>query len=300
MATSKRVQFKSGPWLLVGDLYLPEEDLSSPKAGLVFSGPFTGVKEQVTGLYARRLAEQGWVCLAFDHRHFGESEGEPRQHEDSAGKLTDLAAAVSFLRQQAEVDPERIGACGICLGTSYVLKFAAFDPRVKAIALIAGAYNSPHTMRRLMGSERYRERLAHFAHTREQYWQTGELPYIPAVAETGAAAMPGAEPYEYYGTARSASPHWVNQVTTLSTYELITLEAAAAADFIAPTPMLMVHGQVDAYCSPESAQATYERAGEPKKLVWLPTHNHIDLYDVEDYVGPAVAETAHWFQTYLG
>lgn len=61
----------------------------------------------------------------------------------------------------------RLGACGICLGASYVLKFAAFDPRVKAIALIAGAYNSPHTMRRLMGSERYRERLAYFAHMRE-------------------------------------------------------------------------------------------------------------------------------------
>ena len=64
--------------------------------GLVFTGPFTGVRDQVTGLYADRLAAAGFTTLAFDHRNFGESGGQPRRHEDPQGKLADLRAAVSF------------------------------------------------------------------------------------------------------------------------------------------------------------------------------------------------------------
>ena len=60
--------------------------------GIVLTGPFTGVKEQVVSVYARRLADAGLATLVFDHRNFGASGGEPRQHEDSAGKLRTCAA----------------------------------------------------------------------------------------------------------------------------------------------------------------------------------------------------------------
>ena len=61
----------------------------------------------------------------------------------------------------------------------------------------------------------------------------------------------------------------------------------------------MIHGETDLYCAPEAAAATYARASEPKRLVWLPTTNHIDLYDREPFVQPAVEEVARWFQTHL-
>jgi len=60
--------------------------------------------------------------------------------------------------------------------------------------------------------------------------------------------MAGQEPYDYYGTQRSASPGWVNQLTALSVLELITVDLAAGGDFITPTPLLLVHGRTDAYC----------------------------------------------------
>ena len=68
-----------------------------------------------------RIAAAGYVTLAFDHRNFGASEGTPRQHEDAAGKLRDLTHAVTFLAAQPEVDADRIGCCGICLGGGYAL-----------------------------------------------------------------------------------------------------------------------------------------------------------------------------------
>lgn len=300
MAVKQSVTFRSGGLQLSGDLFLPDSGSHTASLpALVLSGPFTGVKEQVTGNYARRLADHGYVSLAFDHRNFGESEGEPRQHEDPAGKLEDLADAVSFLRTLSEVDADRIGACGICLGTSYILKFSAFDPRIKAVALIAGAYNDPLVMRENMGGEQYRQQLSAFREIRQRQYETQDVEYMPAISTDGPAAMPGQEPFDYYGTDRAKSASWQNQVTSLSIEGLITLDAASATDFISPTPLLVVHGEVDAFLSPESAKATYERAGEPKKLVWIPTTNHIDLYDQETYVQPAVEHAVDWFQTYL-
>jgi fermentation-respiration switch protein FrsA (DUF1100 family) len=271
-----------------------------PRPGLVFTGPLSGVKEQVVGTYADRLAEAGFVTLAFDHRHFGESAGEPRQHEDPAGKLADLRDALSWLAARPEVDAERLGACGVCLGGGYALRFAAFDPRVRAVACVAGGYNDPAAMRAGMGPDTYRDLLANFAAVAQRQFDSGEIEYLAAVTgDGGPAVMGGDEPYEYYGTARSASPGWVNKLTALSVRELITTDLASGADFIAPTPLLIVHGRTDAYCSPEGAQAVFDRAGGPKDILWLDTTNHIDLYDVDRFVDPAVTRCSAWFAEHL-
>jgi fermentation-respiration switch protein FrsA (DUF1100 family) len=70
-------------------------------------------------------------------------------------------------------------------------------------------------------------------------------------------------------------------------------------EFVSPTPVLVVHGRADAYCSPQAAAAVYERLGEPRAIYWLPTSNHIELYDDERYVGPAVTRVAAWFDEHL-
>lgn len=282
----QRVEFEADGLTIVGDLRMPSQP--GPAPGLVFTGPFTGVRDQVTGLYADRLAAAGYVTLAFDHRGFGESGGQPRRHEDPQGKLSDLRAAVSFLRARPETHPERIGAVGICLGGGYALKFAAFDPRIKAFAGIAGAYNTPYAMRAGMGTDGYRQALASFTSVAEERDRGGDVLYIPAVAAEGDAAMPGTEPFAYYGTERGASAHWENSVTRASVRELITVDNMIGADFLAPTPGLIVHGVEDAYCSPDGAREAYERMSEPKRLVWLDTRLHIDLYDTEPYVTQAV------------
>jgi fermentation-respiration switch protein FrsA (DUF1100 family) len=282
----ERVEFEVDGITLVGDLRAPPASGRAP--GLVLTGPFTGVRDQVTGLYAERLAAAGFATLAFDHRNFGESGGGPRRHEDPQGKLADLRAAVSFLRERSEIDPERIGAVGICLGGGYALKFAAFDPRVKAFAGIAGAYNTPYAMRSGMGRDGYRQVLASLTATVEEQDRGGQVQYLPAVAAEGEAAMPGEEPFAYYGTSRGASACWENSVTRASVRELLTVDNMAGADFLSPTPGLIVHGVEDAYCSPEGAREAYQRMGEPKRMVWLDAKLHIDLYDTEPYLTQAV------------
>ncbi|NRQ39923.1 alpha/beta hydrolase [Nonomuraea sp. NN258] len=286
-----RVEFAADDVRLVGDLLVPEGE--GPWPGLVFTGPFTGVRDQVIGRYARLLTERGFATLAFDHRNWGESGGEPRRHEDPQGKLHDLRAAVSFLRARPEVDAGRIAAVGICLGGGYALKFAAFDPRVKAFVGIAGAYNNPYAMRTGMD---YQAALAAFAEVAERQDRGGPAEYLPAVSEGGEAAMPGDEPFAYYGTARSASATWANEVTRVSIRELITLDNMMGADFLSPKPALIVHGVVDRFCSPEGAEEVFKRLDEPKKLVWVDAKQHIDLYDREPYVTQAVDATADFLR----
>jgi uncharacterized protein len=295
---ARRVTFLSDGLRLEGDLYVPA-GTNAPRPGLVFSGPLTAVKEQVVGIYARKLAARGYVTLAFDHRNWGGSEGTPPQHEDSGGKLKDLRDAVSYLRGLPEVDPERIGAVGVCLGAGYVLRFAAFDPRVKAVALVAGWYNDPRFLRQILGEQFHRQQLSGFAAAAEAQYRSGEVAYLPAVSATGPSLIPGPEPFEYYGTPRSASPGWVNQATVLTLRELFSLNNAFAAEVISPTPVLMVHGEQDAIYPPQAATALFATIGEPKQMVWLPTKWHIDLYDQEQYVAPAVAAADEWFARHL-
>ncbi len=292
---AERVNFTSQGLRLAGDLRVPD---GSPLAGpgglpaLAFTGPLSGVKDQVVGTYADRLAEQGYVTLAFDHRNFGDSEGSPRQHEDSAGKLADLRDAVGFLASRSEVDADRIGIVGVCLGGGYAVRAAAFDPRVRAVAGVGGAYNSPSRLRANLGPDRLRDLLAAAVENLEAERESGEIAYLPAVSPDGPALMFGAEPFAYYGTERSTSAVWENRMTVDSRSQLLQLDAISAAELLDATPFLVVHGKVDGYCTPETAQAIFDRATGPKEIEWIDSENHIDIYDRPELVDPAVARVA--------
>jgi uncharacterized protein len=285
--TGERVTFTADGLTLVGNLAVA----AGGAPAVVLTGPFTGVKEQVTGLYAARLHERGVTTLAFDHRGFGESGGR-RAHEDSQGKLADLRSAVSLLAAHPAVDPARVGAVGICLGGGYAVRAAAADPRIRAVVGIAGGYNSPERFG-ASDPEGYRRALGSFIDRFDEY--------LPAVApDGGTAAMAGDEPFAYYGTPRSAAEHWENRVTYGSLHALMTFDALGAAPLLSATPLLVVHGRSDAYCAPELAEALHAQAAGAKDILWLDTAQHIDLYDVEPYVTRAADAAAGFLHRHLG
>jgi fermentation-respiration switch protein FrsA (DUF1100 family) len=290
MAEDKaRVTFSSEGIEIAGELRVPPG--AGPHPAVALTGPFTGVKEQVTGTYARLLAGAGFVTLAFDHRGFGESGGRP-QHEDTQGKLADLRAAVTVLQGRAEADPGRVAVVGVCLGGGYAMRAAAGDPRVKAVAGVGGGYNSPARMAAGMGAGPYRAALAGFLARYDEF--------LPAVAAGGGeAAMGGDEPYEYYGTGRGAARHWRNQVTRGSLHSLMTFDALGAAELLRDTPLLVVHGKQDAYCSPALAGELYERAPGDKEIRWLDASLHTDLYDREPHVTQAAGAVAAFLHRVL-
>ncbi|GAA3454493.1 alpha/beta hydrolase [Dactylosporangium matsuzakiense] len=286
----EEVAFVTDGITLSGHLRIPAGPV--PPGGhpaVAVTGPFTGVKEQVAGAYAERLADAGLATLAFDHRGFGASGGR-RAHEDSQGKLADLRAAVTTLSTHPAVDSARIALVGVCLGGGYAVRAAAQDPRIRAVAGIAGGYNSPESF--AADPDGYRAALASFLDRYDEF--------MPAVAPDGAeAAMSGDEPWSYYGTDRSAAPTWENRVTRGSLHSLLTFDALSAGPLLSRTPLLIVHGKEDRYCSPDLAAQLYDRAAGPKHIEWLDCTLHVDLYDNEPYVARATDATTTFLTEHL-
>jgi hypothetical protein len=137
-ATRELFRFTSAGDRLIGALYLPAQQ---PAAAVVTTGPLTSVKEQATGNYALALAERGFAALAFDHRTFGESGGEPRQFESPEGKAEDVRAAVTALRGDSRTRDLPVVAVGICAGGGYMAKAVADDQRIRAFVGVAGYYS---------------------------------------------------------------------------------------------------------------------------------------------------------------
>ena len=61
------------------------------------------------------------MTIAFDARYQGESGGEPRRTDKPANRMGDIMGAIDFIQQYPGVDPERIGAFGICGGGGYFI-----------------------------------------------------------------------------------------------------------------------------------------------------------------------------------
>lgn len=116
---------------LAADLYAPK-DASGRLPAIAVCGPFGAVKEQAAGLYAQKMAERGFLTMAFDPSFTGESGGQPRYMASPDINTEDFQAAVDFLSVQDDVDPEKIGIIGICGWGGLALNAAALDTRIKA------------------------------------------------------------------------------------------------------------------------------------------------------------------------
>src|SRR5438477_6376566 len=138
----RKINFDRDGLTLVGDLFTPENfDESGHYKAVIVEGSFTSVKEQMPGTYAQKFTDQGFVLLARDYGHYGESAGEPRQLESPAEKLRDLEAAVSYLTGLPYV--QAVGMVGICTSRGHAGYLGAAEPRFRALATVAAFLPGP-------------------------------------------------------------------------------------------------------------------------------------------------------------
>ncbi len=172
----KNVTFKSVGSTIVGHLYFPvDTDFNMKYPAIVTGGPMATIKEQSPGVFAKALAERGFIVLAFDYRTFGESEGEPRQYEDPASKTEDIQNAISFLVAHKNVDSNRIGALGICNSSSYIADALQSNRRVKAFGTVSGHFSlrEATVTNPLVPEEMRKAMYAKSEEARQQYFETG-------------------------------------------------------------------------------------------------------------------------------
>ena len=285
----KEVSFDVDGSQAVGVLRIP--DSARPLPALALCGPLTSVKEQVTGNYAKAMAHRGYMTLSFDHRHFGESGGEPRQYEHPPRKVSDLRAAFGYLAHRTEVNPQRIGALGICAGAGYLAGAVAKDDRVRSWATVAGFFHDVTKQQEWMG-ERFEAELERATAARLHYEQTGEVIMIPAVGE-GDVAMPLREAWDYYGTPRGQTPTWRNEFALMSREHTLPWDAQSLAPRIR-IPTLMIHS--DNALAPDLARSFFAALGGPKEEQWVYSQGQIDFYDDPARIEPAADALAWHFR----
>ena len=174
------VKYQLNGLTIAANVYTPANfDPNKKYPAIVVAHPNGGVKEQVAGLYAQKLAEQGYITIAFDAAYQGGSGGEPRYVDKPANRIEDIRGAADFISQFKGVDANRIGLLGICGGGGYSIKAAETDKRFKSVATIS-MFNSGDARRNgFMRSQtnNIQERLKQASDARAQEAAGGEILY---------------------------------------------------------------------------------------------------------------------------
>ncbi len=282
---------------LAADLYTPK-GAQGKLAAIAVSGPFGACKEQSSGLYAMRMAERGFVTLAFDPSYTGESSGEPRRTASPDINTEDFMAAVDFLSKQENVDADKIGIIGICGWGGIALNAAAADTRIKATVA-----STMYDMTRVSGNGYFdSEDKEESRHAAREAMAKQRLSDPMAMAGGVVNPLPEDAPqfvkdyYDYYITQRGYHKRSGN---SNDGWRVIGTQAFANSRFLyyineIRSAVLVMHGEKahsryfgeSAYKYMVEGKAEgYNVVGKPnpnpenKELLIIPGASHCDLYD---------------------
>ena len=287
---AQKVTFKNQYNLQVaGNLFVPKAlNQNTKNPAIIVGHPMGAVKEQSSNLYAQKLAEQGFVTLSIDLPFWGESEGEPRNAVLPDMYSEAFSAAVDFLGTRPFVDRERIGVLGICGSGGFAISAAKIDPRLKAIATVS-MYDMGAVTRNGYGKsqtlEQRKEMLAQAAQQRYEEFTTGKQLFRNYLSfELAKDADPVTAMYQnFYRTPRGLhvpegrTPELTQNRTLAGEIKFMNFYPFNDIETISPRPLLFIAG--DQAHSKEFSEDAYQRAAEPKELLWVKGANHVDLYD---------------------
>lgn len=271
------VSFFSERLRLRADLYRPA-DTGGSAPGIVSCSGYQGLKDIHPARFARHLAPQGYACLAFDYRGFGESEGE-RGRVIPQDQVDDTHEALSYLAGRSGVDPERIGLIGWGMGGGIAAQVAALDPRVKAVAICNGIGSGSRSTRA--------------AHTEDTWAQLGTRIAADQSRRVEAGVSERVHPFEVLPLAGSTrqfvdsdlypTPGFGTSPVSLESAEaLLRFEPELLAGRVAPRPVLIVHGTENDLYAPAEASALAEAIGSSARLEWLQGTGHTEFMRDDD------------------
>ncbi|EFT2483922.1 alpha/beta hydrolase [Salmonella enterica] len=286
---------------IAANIYTPANyDPAKKYPAIVVAHPNGGVKEQVAGLYAQRLAEQGYITITADAAYQGASGGMPRSVDKPANRIEDIHGMADYLSQYPGVDSARIGLLGICGGGGYSLKAAQTDKRFKALATIS-MFDSGLVRRNGYQDSQLstlQERLKQASDARSREVATGEVSYSgdANLTDEQIAKLPYdlyRQGYEYYWKTH-AHPNSTFRYTTSSLLELMRFDAQSNMDLINQPLLMMAGTKADSLYMTESA---FQKATgtQNKKLFLIDGATHIETYWVPRYVDAAMGQLDTFF-----
>jgi hypothetical protein len=283
------------------NVYTPANYDSAKKyAAVVVAHPNGGVKEQVAGLYAQRLAEQGYIAISADAAYQGASGGLPRNVDKPMHRIEDIHGMADFITQYPGVDASRLGLLGICGGGGYSLKAAQTDKRFKVIATLS-MFDSGLVRRNGYQDSQLdtiQQRLALASDARAQEAAGGEIIYTgdAKLTDEQISKLPFdlyRQGFEYYGKTH-AHPNSTFRYTMSSLLDLMRFDAASNMDLI-NQPLLMIAGsKADSLYMTEKAFKGATGTTD-KTLFKIDGATHIETYWVPKYVDQAVNQLVQFY-----
>ncbi|MFC3333916.1 alpha/beta hydrolase [Flavobacterium palustre] len=290
---------------IAANVYTPANyDPSKKYPTITIAHPNGGIKEQTAGLYAQRLAEQGYITIAADASYQGASGGEPRHTDKPKYRTEDIHGMADFISQFPGVDANRLGALGICGGGGYTLKAAQSDKRFKAVATLS-MFNSGEVRRNGFQNSQLKtiqDRLKTASDARAQEAAGGEIIFsgVASISDEEIAKTSTdlyREGYEYYYRTH-AHPNSTFLYTTSSLMDLMTWDAINQIELI-NQPLLMIAGsKADTKYMTDEAFAKATNA-KNKELFLIEGATHIQTYWKPEYVSQAVNKLVNFYQTNL-
>lgn len=299
------VSYKLNGLDIVANVYTPANyDPSKKYPAVVVAHPNGGVKEQVAGLYAQRLAEQGYITITADAAYQGGSGGQPRSVDKPANRIEDVHGMADFITQYAGVDTQRLGLLGICGGGGYSLAAAETDKRFKVVATLS-MFNSGRVRRNGFADSQLdtiQQRLKQATDARAQEVVGGKVLYAgdADMTDEQIAALPFEmyrQGYEYYWRTH-AHQNSTFKYTMSSLLDLMRWDATDQIELI-NQPLLMIAGsKADSLYMTEDAFAKATGTND-KTLFKIPNATHIETYWKLEYVKQAMEQLTAFYGKHL-
>mgnify|MGYP002551549072 CR=1 FL=1 len=285
------------------------EDAKTAFPAVTVAHPNGGVKEQVAGLYAQKLAEHGFVTIACDAAYQGASGGEPHFTDLPACRVEDVRRMADYISGYPGVDPARVGSLGICGGGGYTLGAAQTDPSIRAVATLS-MFNTGR-VRRLglkdADADTVQARLEKANDARRIQEDCGKVELAGGMPAGMTQEQIDAytekmrsEPhslyrdgYFYYGIDY-AHPRATGQYTTASLPYLMAWDAEDRMALIEQPLLMMAGSQADTLYMTEDAFAK-AKGTDDKELFVIDGASHIQTYFVPEYVDEAMAKLVEFF-----
>lgn len=309
MSHVQNVSYQNLGWETSADLYLPPAfDEKRRYPTIVSTHPIGSCKEQTSGnVYAKALAEQGFVVLAFDASFQGASGGAPRYIEDPAIRVSDIRFAIDYLVTLPYVDAERIGAIGVCGGGGYTIHAAMTDHRIKALVSITGV-NFGRLIRESFSEFDPIGALQAMAQQRTAEAQGAPrhvIDYLPPSVEegrnNGINDIDVLEATDYYKSPRGQQPNGATSGLFSFNSAAMGWDAFLQAEVLLTQPLMVIIGdKPGGFGAYRDSWEIYGRAAsKDKHIVVAEGWSHYDLYDQPEPVRQALDALVPFFRERL-
>lgn len=274
---------------LAADLYEPKS-YEGKLIGIAISGPFGAIKEQASGLYAQKLAEMGFLTIAFDPSFTGESGGFPRNVASPDINTEDFQASIDYLSTLENVDKDKLCILGICGFGGLALNAAQIDTRIK-VTISSTMYNMSRVNHNGYFDATSEEELYKLKESlnnqRVEDFKNGNYLRAGGVSDVIPSDAPFyvKDYYDYYKTKRGYHERSLNSNAgwnVTSSLSFINTPQNAFLNEI-KNAVLLIHGD-KAHSLYFSKDAYSKLKGDNKELLLIKDAVHTDLYDKVDVI----------------